>query len=391
MSSIGRRSLAPGLTGAVRVYTIRAFILRKVWKGMRKEIVRKNNSRKSDGWKSDSRKSDGGKNIGLVPATAEPVEKNLESGRLDMHAEIKSLARRLRDGLEERPVVVSSGFRAIDSLLPDGGVRRGSLVEWLLPGGAGCLPGGAGCLPGGAGRLPGGAGRLPETGAASGGITLACAVAVRGLCSSPIEPRASGSGISGSGMPRRVVIVIDRQGRFHPPAVFPWMGIYPLTGGSEYRCERSGCRLIVVRPSTDDDEAWAIDQSLRCSGVKAVVAWPRRIHPTAMRRWQLAARSSGSVGLIARPIADRREPSWAHVRLVVSPLAGGAGSVAGVRAFQVAMVAGPIEFEERSATVALEMQSGVEMRIFAGRQGSVESENRKARGNIREGLQCHAS
>jgi len=199
-------------------------------------------------------------------------------------------------------------------------------------------------------------------------------------------------------MSRRVVIVVDRQGRFHPPAVFPWMGLYPLTGEREYRCERSGCRLIVVRPSTDDDEAWAIDQSLRCSGVKAVVAWPRRIHPTAMRRWQLAARSSGSVGLIARPVVDRREPSWAHVRLVVSPLAAGAGLVAAgaglvaaVRAFQVSMVAGPIDFEERSATVALEMQSGIEMRSFPRRQGSVESENRKARGNIREELQCHAS
>lgn len=355
MSSIGRRLFAPGLTGMVRVYTIRAFMLWKVWKGMRKDIVRKNNIRK---------------NTGLVSAIAGPVEKKPTSGRPEIGAEIKALVRRLRDGLEERPVVVSSGFRAIDSLLPDGGVRRGSLVEWLLPVGTGSLP---------------------EMGAGSGGITLACAVAVRGLYSSPMESGASGSGIADSGMPRRVVIVIDRQGRFHPPAVFPWMGIYPLTGGREYRCERSGCRLIVVRPSTDDDEAWAIDQSLRCSGVKAVVAWPRRIHPTAMRRWQLAARSSGSVGLIVRPIADRREPSWAHVRLVVSPLAGGAGSVAGVRAFQVAMVAGPIEFEERSATVALEMQSGVEMRIFAGRQGSVESENRKARGNIREELQCHAS
>ncbi len=251
---------------------------------------------------------------------------------------IGPLVRRLRDGLEERPAVVSSGYRAIDSLLPDGGVRRGSLVEWLLPG----------------------------VEAASGGITLACAVAVRGLHASANGPGAS----------RRVVIVVDRQGRFHPPAVFPWMGLYPLTGGREYRCDRSGCRLVVVRPSTDDDETWAIDQSLRCSGVKAVVAWPRRIHPTAMRRWQLAARSSGSVGLIARPVVDRREPSWAHVRLVVSPVAGGG---AGVRVFRLSTVAGPIDFGERSAMIAIDA-AAIEV-------GGVPEMTKQAR----ERVQCHAS
>ena len=38
-------------------------------------------------------------------------------------------------------------------------------------------------------------------------------------------------------------------------------------------------------------------------GVAAVIAWPERVHPTAMRRWQLAARGSGAVGLLVRPAA----------------------------------------------------------------------------------------
>ena len=43
---------------------------------------------------------------------------------------------------ERAKPVVSSGFRPLDALLPAGGVRPGSLVEWLAEGDAG--PGGGG-------------------------------------------------------------------------------------------------------------------------------------------------------------------------------------------------------------------------------------------------------
>lgn len=258
------------------------------------------------------------------------------------------------DDPEKRAAVVSSGFRSLDAILLDGGIRRGSLVEWLVPCGIG-------------------EGAIVSSGSASGGITLACAVAVRGLCGRPFAPST--------------VIVVDRQGRFHPPAVFPWMGI--AGGGASQAGGPSGdgrCRLIVVRPSKDDDEAWAIDQALRCPGVAAVVAWPRRIHPTSMRRWQLAARSSGAVGLIARKAEDRREPSWAQVRLAVAPLAMRGEAVAGpfpvggagMRAWRVATVAGPIDFEERAAIVGLDLAAGQEIVRVPEKQR-------------REAVQCHAS
>ena len=100
-------------------------------------------------------------------------------------------------------------------------------------------------------------------------------------------------------------------------------------------------RLVVARPSRDDDEIWTIDQALRCTGVAAVLAWPRnrvgrstamrgsrpegslQQWSTAMRRWQLAAASSGAVGLFVRPLAARSEPSWAETRIAVMPLSGG--------------------------------------------------------------------
>jgi hypothetical protein len=42
-------------------------------------------------------------------------------------------------GLEAARAVISSGFAGVDALLPVGGLRRGSLVEWLVTA-TGCGP-----------------------------------------------------------------------------------------------------------------------------------------------------------------------------------------------------------------------------------------------------------
>jgi len=261
---------------------------------------------------------------------------------------------------EQDREVMPSGFPSLDALLPAGGVRRGSLIEWLGEPAdessrariapphvtpphvtvaragheehqehqAAVQEGAAGV---GAGQHPG-VNRGPGTGA----VTLACAVA-HGLA-------AAGTTSSGA-VPPRTIVVVDRAGWFHPPAVLPWLaGSVPAA------------HLIVARPAHDDDEIWAIDQALRCPGVAAVVAWPRIDEPspvsvrstrhdthaswrrssadgcrttarhrwaTAMRRWQLAARGSGAVGLIVRPCPAPGERSWAEVRLAVSSLPNG--------------------------------------------------------------------
>ena len=205
-------------------------------------------------------------------------------------------------GRQDAREVVASGFAAVDWLLPAGGLRRGSLVELLA---------GASAT---AGDVAGGA----------GAVSLALAVACR---------------LAGASAGPRTIVVVDRAGWFHPPAVMPWLG--------------DSRQLVVARPSHDADEIWAIDQALRCQGVAAVVAWPRSVvrqqsdkahvysgllpagqssaprprptaqWTTAMRRWQLAARKSGAVGLLVRPAAAAGEPSWAEASLAVSPLPGG--------------------------------------------------------------------
>lgn len=236
---------------------------------------------------------------------------------------------------------VSSGFRPLDALLPAGGVRRGSLIEWLT----------------------GDAAAASGTGA----VTLACAVACR---LAAVDARAG------------TIVVVDRSGWFHPPAVLPW-----LAGDSSVR-RTLRRQLLVARPSSDDDEVWSIDQALRCAGVAAVLAVPRSRGPlhegqgkhvghgtsvtnrtagshslrqwtTAMRRWQLAARSSGAVGLFVRPESARREPSWAEARLSVSALSGGD---AGLRRLRVSLAGGAWSAAdpdaERSAEITFDVARG---------------------------------
>jgi hypothetical protein len=214
--------------------------------------------------------------------------------------------------------VVSSGFEPLDRLLPAGGVRRGSLLEWL------------------------------GDGEASGAMAAACAVACR------LSGSVAGAGATAT----PTIIVVDRQGRFYPPAVMGWLATVASSGGKEPQ-------LVVARASSAADEAWAIDQALRCRGVAAVLACPQSIQPTTMRRWQLAARGSQAVGLFVRTQeaggrqSSRRQPTWAEARIAVSPLSG--ESLA-VRRLRLTLVGGPwageASVEGRAVEIGIDLSRG---------------------------------
>jgi hypothetical protein len=289
----------------------------------------------------------------------------------------------VRRGWERGRETVSTGFRSLDRLLPAGGVRLGSLIEWLAADDA------------------------------SGAIALACAVACR-LAGS----RGTGDEAAA---PAATILIVDRGGRFYPPAVLPW-----LDGGGNGMGSGGGRpRFVVARPSTDDDEIWAIDQALRCPGVAAVLAWPGRVHPTAMRRWQLAARAGGAVGLLVRGMdghamsSGRRpewrcepahakpthsvpmhaEPTWAEARVAVRPLAAAAAvgepsAGPSVRRLRLSLAGGPwageAMLEERATELFLDMATG---REAAGRRraAAVTDAGRLREWASREGLECRAS
>jgi hypothetical protein len=160
--------------------------------------------------------------------------------------------------------VVSTGLPGLDRMLPERGLHRGTLVEWLSEVGH------------------------SQSGWGSGAGTLALLAAREAL--------AMGG----------VLVVIDRARRFYPPAALG-LGV-PLE------------RMILVRPGTATDEAWALDQVLRSRGVAALWCPLEQAGEHAQRRWHLAAETSGVLGLLVRGPQARSEPSWAELRLGVRPL-----------------------------------------------------------------------
>jgi len=154
----------------------------------------------------------------------------------------------------------STGCDQLDRLFPDGGVARGTLVEWLAEG-------------------------------EGGGAMWLALMAARQACQE-----------------HGPLVVIDGRGTFYPPAAV-MAGIDPQ-------------RLIVVRVTLARDESWALDQALRSGGAGAVLCLTDRLSQRGARRLQLAAEAGGGVGFLVRPASVRGEPCWAEVRLLVEPCLG---------------------------------------------------------------------
>lgn len=209
------------------------------------------------------------------------------------------------------PVVFSAGGPVLDALLPHGGLRPGTLVEWVCD----ARRSGANLL------------------------AMIAAASVLGHESSANRPLVVVDGLGetlGSG-----ANVVHES--FYPPAAIS-LGI-------------AADSMMIIRKQrghTRGDLIWAIDQSLRSGAVAAVYAeigdW---LDPADARRLQLAAEAGGAVGLFVRPLGTRRasqtsrasqtiksgssamntsakrstaaRASFADVRWIVSPLPGHGG------------------------------------------------------------------
>ncbi len=78
-------------------------------------------------------------------------------------------------------------------------------------------------------------------------------------------------------------------------------------------------RSIFVDATSLNERAWAIDVSLRCPSLAAVIGDGTALNMSATRRLQLAAADGGALGLILRPPQDLRQLSAAHTRWSVAP------------------------------------------------------------------------
>jgi protein ImuA len=164
---------------------------------------------------------------------------------------------------------VSMGVSALDSLLPGGGVRAGSLIEWISAGNGG------------------------------GATTLLLHAAARNIsCHRPL-------------------VVIDGSGEFYPPSIGALFASIEGTGRS------SRSIVLVIRPSNEAESVWAMEQVLRCPAVGLMLGWVERLSDRAARRLQLAAERGACAGMLIRPASEESAPFWAEARFRVDPIAAG--------------------------------------------------------------------
>lgn len=103
-----------------------------------------------------------------------------------------------------------------------------------------------------------------------------------------------------------MLMIVDPGHSFYPPAAAA-LGV-PLS------------QTIVIRPRREADSLWAVEQSLRCRGVSAVLARLNHLESRQFRRLQLAAERGGTIGVFLRSAQHRASPSWAQARFLVRPL-----------------------------------------------------------------------
>ena len=82
-------------------------------------------------------------------------------------------------------------------------------------------------------------------------------------------------------------------------------------------------RVLIVKTAKDGDSLWAAEQALRSAACGGVLAWPRGIHYTRLRRLQLAAEGGRCLAVLFRPTQAAREPSPAVLRIALATAAGG--------------------------------------------------------------------
>jgi len=82
-------------------------------------------------------------------------------------------------------------------------------------------------------------------------------------------------------------------------------------------------RVVIVKTTRDGDSLWAAEQALRSAACGGVLAWPRDIRYTQLRRLQLAVEGSRCLAVLFRPTLTAREPTPAVLRIALATSAGG--------------------------------------------------------------------
>jgi protein ImuA len=173
----------------------------------------------------------------------------------DLRQRLEGLESSFRSSAGGSEDFLPTGLDPLNPLLPGGGFRGGSLVEWLADGeGAGA------CL----------------------------------LAFLAVRPWLSDG---------QTCVVIDEKQEFYP-AFVAGLGI-------------DLAQLLIVNPGPKDTW-WALEQALRCRGVAVTVGNLGQAPHRILRRLRLAAETGGGVGMLLRSAEVRGQPTWSHLRLLAT-------------------------------------------------------------------------
>lgn len=109
------------------------------------------------------------------------------------------------------------------------------------------------------------------------------------------------------------------QGKFIAWIAPPYLPYAPALAAAGIALER----VLIVKTTKDGDSLWAAEQALRSAACGGVLAWPRDIRYTQLRRLQLAAEDGRCLAVLFRPTQAAREPSPAVLRIALATAAGG--------------------------------------------------------------------
>jgi hypothetical protein len=213
----------------------------------------------------------------------------------ELRSKLQELEASFRAQRRETPDIAPSGIEPLNDLLPGGGFRNGTIVEWLTG----------------------------DEG--TGACTLAFVSVLPWLRDG------------------QTCVIVDEEQAFHP-AFLAALGI-DLE------------QVLMIRPGSKD-LWWALEQSLRCRGVAVTVGWLGRAPNRILRRLQLAAETGGGLGVFFRPEVVRAEPAWCQARLLVRAMPSPADSAARRARIEVLYVKGgqgdgmvEVDFHEETGDV----------------------------------------
>ncbi len=196
----------------------------------------------------------------------------------ELRKQIRTLETISRNSDDE--AVVSSGSSALDAILPAKGFARGTLIEWIARSNHSSRPNHSLQQ------------RFHQNEVDGSGVMILAFAAAKEAC------RDGG-----------MFVIMDQHRTFFPPAA--------LALGFRSR------QLVVIQPKSKKDLDWSLHQALNCPAVATVWAALDEVDEYAFRRFQLAAESSGCIGLLGRSANAIAQPSWSEMQLAVTPQSRG--------------------------------------------------------------------